>query len=377
LCSAQACRAGEFGFSDDVLFTHEEVSAVEDHPHGGTIWALQIRTGELWALPALGRGSWENVTPLATPDCAEPDGHIALLLGDDLEFGGAPLYLWIGRKQPDGNFAERNGLASGHLYAWASVSGERNPQDWHGTGSARDGVFRSLSVRAPELAGKPDHDRDGYLDDTALRAQALSEGAFMFSRPEDLATNPRNQLQAVFCSTGHGTRFPADDWGTIYLVDVRFEAAGNELRPMATLSILYDADDFGDHGIRCPDNVAWASDGLIYVTEDNATKVHVFGAQSGREASVWTIDPADRERRQRIAEINRSVVLPADARDMRPNDRGTWECSGLIDVSAEFGAADELLLLTSVQAHSIRGGALGGSNELVQGGQLLLLSRKR
>jgi secreted PhoX family phosphatase len=376
LCSAQACRAGEFGFIDDVLFTHEEVSAVEDHPHGGTIWALQIRTGELWALPALGRGSWENVTPLATPDCAQPDGHIALLLGDDLEFGGAPLYLWVGRKQPGGNFAARNGLASGQLYAWASVSGERSPEDWHGTGAAREGVFRPLLVRAPELAGKPDHDRDGYLDDTALRAQAMSTGAFMFSRPEDLATNPRNQTQAVFCSTGHGTRYPADDWGTIYLVAVRFEAAGNELRPTATLSILYDADDFGDHGIRCPDNVAWASDGLIYVTEDNATKVHVFGAQSGREASIWTIDPVNAENRRRIAEIDRSIVLPADARDARSDERGAWECSGLIDVSAEFGAADELLLLTAVQAHSIRGGALGGNDELVQGGQLLLLSRK-
>jgi secreted PhoX family phosphatase len=377
LCSAQGCRAGQFGFIDDVLFTHEEVSAVEDHPHGGTVWALQIRTGELWALPALGRGSWENVTPLATPDCARPDGHIALLLGDDLEFGGAPLYLWIGRKQPGGNFAERNGLASGQLYAWVSASGERNPEDWHGTGAACDGEFLPLLVRAPELDGEPGHDRDGYLDDTTLRAQALTAGAFMFSRPEDLATNPRNELQAVFCSTGHGLRYPADDWGTIYLVDVRFATEGKGLRPTATLSILYDADDIGDHGIRCPDNVAWASDGLIYVTEDNATKVHVFGAQSGREASVWTVDPANFENRQRIAEINRSVVLPADARDVRPDERGTWECSGLIDVSAEFGAADELLLLTSVQAHSIRGGALGGSNELVQGGQLLLLSRKR
>lgn len=376
LCSAQACRAGQFGFIDDVFFTHEEVSAVEDHPHGGSIWALQVRTGELWALPALGRGSWENVTPLATPDCAQPDGHIALLLGDDLEFGGAPLYLWIGRKQPGGNFAERNGLVSGNLYVWSSLSGARNPQDWHGTGTARDGVFLPMLVRDPKFAGEPGYDRDGFLDDTTLRAQALAAGAFMFSRPEDLATNPRNEAQAAFCSTGHGVRYPADDWGTLYLADVRFAVQDSELRPTATLSILYDADDFGDHGIRCPDNVAWASDGLIYVTEDNATKVHEFGAQSGREASIWAIDPANSANRRRVAEINRSVVLPADARDVEPDACGVWECSGLIDVSAEFGVgADELLLLTAVQAHTIRGGSLGGTDELVQGGQLLLLGR--
>jgi hypothetical protein len=37
---------------------------------------------------------------------------------------------------------------------------------------------------------------------------------------------------------------------------------------------------------------------------------------------------------------------------------------------------NELLLLTTVQAHSIRGGSLGDEQDLFQGGQLLLMSRK-
>jgi hypothetical protein len=62
---------------------------------------------------------------------------------------------------------------------------------------------------------------------------------------------------------------------------------------------------------------------------------------------------------------------------VRAQALGTWECSGLLEVSAEFGVrADEQLLITSVQAHTVRGGSLGGSDALVQGGQLIMLSRK-
>jgi len=56
LCSAQAYKPGEFGFVDDILFTHEEVATHEGHPHGGSVWALEVRSGTLWALPELGRG---------------------------------------------------------------------------------------------------------------------------------------------------------------------------------------------------------------------------------------------------------------------------------------------------------------------------------
>ena len=146
-------------------------------------------------------------------------------------------------------------------------------------------------------------------------------------------------MQAVFCSTGHGEAYPADDWGTIYLIDMMFETTDDTLRPSATIRIIHDADDFGDYGVRSPDNVVWASDGMIYVHEDKATKLHPFGSQTGREASTWQIDPRDPSRYRRIAEIDRSVVLPEDARDLSAKERGAWECCGLIDVSAQFGAA--------------------------------------
>ena len=197
----------------------------------------------------------------------------------------------------------------------------------------------------------------------------------MFSRPEDLHTNPSNPSQVALCSCGQGNVYPEDDWGTVYLIDIRIEVADI---PSATgrITILHDTDDFGEAGIRSPDNVAWASDGMIYVQEDNATKINEFSKLTGRETSVWRIDPDHPEDRSVIATIDRSVILPADARDIKADEPNTWESSGILDVSAQFGVDDELLLLTTVQAHTLRGGALGGGRDLFQGGQLLLLSRK-
>ena len=82
--------------------------------------------------------------------------------------------------------------------------------------------------------------------------------------------------------------FPADDWGNVYLIDIRFgpDPAGS-LAAQARVRLFYDSDDMGDRGLRSPDNLVWASNGLIYVQEDRATKRARFGAVSGREASVW------------------------------------------------------------------------------------------
>jgi secreted PhoX family phosphatase len=377
LCSAQGYQRGTFGFSNDLLFTHEEVTSRQNHPHGGSVWALDVHSEILWALPALGRGSWENVTALQTQDRDADDGHVALLLSDDFIYGGAPLYLWVGRKKSSGSFPEMNGLIDGQLYVWVCSNGDRNPEDWHGTGNFREGKFVAIEVRDFDRAGEPGYDRDGYLDDTTLRARAIELGAFMLSRPEDLHTNPANGLQVVLCSTGHGRKFPSDDWGTIYLIDVQLNHEANELRPSATIRILHDADDFGDHGIRSPDNVVWASDGMIYIHEDKATKLNRFGGETGRESSTWRIDPENPNDYEVIALIDRSAVIPTDARDVRAKELGAWECCGLLDVSRQFDAPnDELLLVTAVQAHTIRGGAIGGRDDLVQGGQLILLSRR-
>jgi secreted PhoX family phosphatase len=373
-CSASGWSAGEQGFVDRLLIAHEEVTRTEGHPQGGTIYALDVEGGTLWALPELGRGSWENSAALTTPDGTRSDGHVALLLGDDLEFGRAPLYLWIGQKIPGGNFIERNGLARGQLHVWVADNGDQTPQQWFGSGTEREGRFVSLATRTKD--GKPDETTDtaGYFNDAELRRRAELLGAFMYSRPEDLHTNPRDGTQVVFASTGHGGRFPADDWGNVYLIDISFTSDGGGLAAKARIRLFYDSDEAADRGLRSPDNLVWASDGRIYVQEDRATKRATFGADSGIEASIWALDPTQASAPRRIAVIDRSAV-PRGSTDSKRGEIGAWESSGIIDVTRLLGGTPaEIVLLANVQAHGVTDGPVGGADDLVEASQLLLLS---
>jgi hypothetical protein len=375
-CSAAGYAAGEYGFVDDIYFAPEEISSAEGHPHGGSFWALDVRAGELHALPELGRGSWENLAALDTPDTGRADGHVAMLLADDIQTGRAPLYLFIGQKLPDGDFVARNGLSRGRLHAWVPDSGDQDPGDWHGTGTERSGAFVAIESLVPSRAGEDGHDARGYLDDWMLRSAATDAGAFIFSRPEDLHADPNDGTRVVLASTGLGRVFPEDDWGTLYVVDIEWQIGPDgELGALADLSILYDGDDTGDTGIRSPDSVTWARDGWIYVQEDRSTKRHVFGGESGREASIWRLHPDRPDEPQRIAEIDRSVVLPIGSSDRRKARIGAWETSGILDITHLLATgSDQVTLVSAVQAHTITDGAIGGSKRLVQSGQLILIS---
>ena len=68
--------------------------------------------------------------------------------------------------------------------------------------------------------------------------------------------------------------------------------------------------------------------------------------------------------------------MPAGARDRKQGETGAWESSGIIDLSAVLERKPgELVLLADVQAHGVTDGPIGGAAALVEGGQLLLLSR--
>jgi hypothetical protein len=375
LCSAVSFRAGQAGFVDDIFLTGEET-------YGGTEFALDVATGTLWAVPWMGRAAWESVAALELP--AINDAHVALLIGDDR--GDAPLLLYVGDKQAGGNFLERNGLARGRLYMWVAESGDLSPADWNGTGTTRSGRFVEVVNYDPARAGsassqgEPGFDELGFATQAELDAQKATLGAFNFSRPEDLHGNPAPGQggQAIFASTGRNTALNqgADLWGTTYLVEAKL-SKGRILTGNipADIRIVYDGDDAGlqfaapDFGIRSPDNLVWADDGLVYVQEDRS--VSGFGAVSGEEASIWQLDPKTGAV-TRIAQVDRSAV-PTGQTDGAPLDLGNWETSGVIDVTRDFGLQGERLLFINVQAHSLAGGAIDAEN-LDQGGQYLFLS---
>jgi hypothetical protein len=418
-CSAQYVMAEQFGedlgFADNIFFTGEETD-------GGTEFALNVGTGELWAVPWMGRAAWENVTELNTG----VTDKVALLVGDDR--APAPLLLFVGEKDlsEGAGFLERNGLAQGDLFVWVADNGVTTPEEFNGTGNSLtgsyveiehyredlvfdtdlngDGIFDGAdingdgSITADEVALHIDANGDGVFDGIDVDGDGTFDydsigfatqdyqdflvqevGGFLFSRPEDVATNPEDGTQAVMASTGRGQLYPSDDFGTTYRINTAFDETGVPLS--AALEILYDGDDAGngqfqggDFGLRSPDNVAWADDGNIYIQEDRSTSINEFGGASGEEASIWKLTPETGEL-VRIAQMNRAGVPgePIPQTDSEPNDIGNWESSGILDVSDLFGEAPGNLFIFGVQAHSLEDGVIE-TEGLVQGGQLAFLS---
>jgi len=378
LCSAGYVAAGDAGFVDDALLTGEETG-------GGSEFVLDVMGGKLWAAPAMGRAAWEAAAVLDVPQIN--DTHVAVIIGDDR--GDAPLLLYVGEKDPTGNFLERNGLASGRLYMWVADNGDLSPADWNGTGTSRRGTFVEVVNYYPADAGSADNQGErgfddlGYATQEELDSQKVEIRAFNFSRPEDVHTNPAPGKggQVIFASTGRNTAINQgkDLWGTTYLIDLKINAGRIQTGNVtAEITIVYDGDDAGagqvpgpDYGIRSPDNLVWALDGLAYIQEDRS--IGGFGATSGQETSIWSLNPKD-GKITRVAQVDRTAIPTDGQYDNDPTDLGDWETSGIIDVTDLFGAQGERLLFLNVQAHSLRGGPVDDQN-LVQGGQWLFLSK--
>jgi glycerophosphoryl diester phosphodiesterase len=382
LCSAQYIQANQFGvgrgLADSLFFTGEETD-------GGTEFVVDSATNKMYAVPWMGRAAWENVTEL---DTGTPD-KVALLVGDDR--GGAPLLMYVGTKQAGStDLLERNGLKNGKLYVWAAESGETTPEQFKGTGESRNGAWVAINYYDAAQAGTAldsnnngsiqdqlGYDADGFATQAQQDALAKAVGAFRFSRPEDVSTNPNNGTQAVLASTGRDSLFPSDSWGTTYTIDTTFNADGTPAK--AKVLALYNGDDAGkgkfsgpDFGLRSPDNLEWADDGFIYVHEDRSFSK--FGADSGEEASIWKLDPKTGDL-TRIAQMTRETGTPAGQTNGSPTDIGNWESSGIIDVSKLFGETPGSLFIGNTQAHSLKDGVIEQAG-LVEGGQVYFLSSK-
>ena len=411
-CSSQLVRASEFGLFrarrgivDTVYFTGEEDGSAFN-PVGGGEWALDVRNGDFWQVPAFGRGAWENVCQLDTGD----NHRVAFLLADDsspFDADGdgtneaAPLYLYVGTKQPGGNFLEKNGLSDGQLYVFvADNPSVRTPLDFRGLGAIVNGSWVEIDNQpngTPSNDGSTGFDEYGYPTQSTLWTRAEALGAFGFSRPEDVANFPFWGNYAVLASTGVDTYAVdpvsgdgADTFGTLYAVYTDFRK-GQGLP--CQLRIIYDGDDDPSRGLRSPDNLDWADDGFIYVQEDKAEADTLSGeplfgpgAANSNEAGIVVLDPIF-GRVDRIANINRDVVLdasiadPTNAVDVDAGSAGEWESSGILDVSRLFGEPVGTLFIFNVQAHGIEDQdqfnptSRINDSDLVEGGQLLFLQK--
>jgi hypothetical protein len=402
-CSSQMVVPGEFqkgGVEDKIYFTGEEDGG-NFNPVGGAEWALDVATNELWAVPAMGRGAWENITAVDARD----NDVAAFILADDSspfdadndgEDEAAPLFLFVGEKDksPGAGFLARNGLAEGTLYVLVMKDGSTTPVGFSGTGSKLKAEWVEIdneqNLAEASDDGSTGFDQFGYPTQSTLWTRAEALGAFGFSRPEDVAFNPRKKNEIVLASTGVDTYVGgADTFGTMYTVVTNFKNLA------ASIEIIYDGDDDPTRALRSPDNLDWADDGLIYVQEDEAEEDSLtgeplfgFGAANPKEASIVALNP-NNGKITRVAEVNRGVVYdasidnPTRAFDVDFGSAGEWESSGILDVSTLFGEKGGTLFLFDVQAHGIEDQTTVGSDpnvdslitddNLVEGGQLLFL----
>jgi 2',3'-cyclic-nucleotide 2'-phosphodiesterase (5'-nucleotidase family) len=393
-CSSVLVESHQFGegrgLEDTIYFAGEETGGGSSLVSGNE-WALDAQTGELWAVPAMGRGAWENVTEIDTGTAT----HVAFILADDTapydadgdgENEAAPLYLYVGEKNPDGDFLARNGLENGKLYVWAADGGAADPRDFNTEGTVGGTWVEIDNSQKLDLAsedGSTGYDAYGYPTQANLWTQAEALGAFGFSRPEDVATNPADGSEVVLASTGRDGEFDgADQVGTIYSIKTDFSDIDN---PTSSATILYDGDADPDQTLRSPDNLDWADDGLIYIQEDRAADgLFGEGAANRADAGIVRLNPATGEV-IRVAEMQQDVTLGGVDENVAASGRqdvGNWESSGILDVSTLFGEAPGTLFLYDVQAHSLDDQDRFGNSalprltdgDLKEGGQLGFLA---
>ena len=391
-CSANYEAANRFGigrgFVNGTYLTGEEVFG----SGGGAFYALDTANSDLYEVKAFGKGTWESATQIDTGST----NTVAVLLFDDAK---APLYLWVGQKTA-GGYLERNGLAeaNGSLYTFVpnalaetGVDATAGPDSDDLKALALGAALVGSWVRIDKTVGTSYAD----LTDTQLRERAVALGALQLSRIEDGEVNPLNGQLAAFVSTGTKDFTNGDLYGNVYTLDFAsaFAANGNLSTSRAsTLKIIYDADRLSDPrtGLRNPDNMTWSHDGSLYLQEDRAngggTDVAAgnFGTQ---EASIWRLNPSGRVDpvtgvpSERWAQIDRTAVPSAYGQSQAAytgtdtNGVGNWESSGIIDVSAIYGAAAGSYFLANVQAHSLGGGNIIGASYLAEGGSIDLIQQ--
>lgn len=370
-CSSVLIPARRFensrGLEDSLYFTGEETS-------DGALWALDPTTNSLWHVPDLGRGSYENVAQIDTGTATD----VAFIMCDDS--GGAPLYLYIGQKDPSGDLLSRNGLRGGKMYVLVSDTGETSASTFNGHGSSLQATWVEIdNSRVIANSGSSGYDKFGYPSQSNHFSQANALSAFQFARLEDVSVNPLSGNEVVFVTTGTGG---SDRYGTIEILRTNLTDIFN---PTASLHILYDGDADPARTLRSPDNVEWSADGKIYAQEDKATSS--FASTNTDEAGIVQLDPSTPGVVNRLADMDRSVVLdgsiatPTAAVDRLVGNIGAWESSGIVDVSKWFYEEPGYIFFFTVQAHGITSQtSYNPSSKIVtsnlrEGGQLVVMRK--
>jgi hypothetical protein len=339
LCSADLPEISAFydsltglGTQSRIFMSGEEVGA-EGRVFGHI--ATEASKGTSYELPSLGKFSWENA--VANPF----SGAKTVVLGTDDTTPGQ-VYVYVGDKTGTGSDVQKAGLAGGSLYG-IKVSGpadESRTTGFDGVAANRDSVgFTTFN-----------HGDVSGISGAALQASGEANGVTEFLRPEDIAWNPTNGLEAFFVTTDRfdtGSTAGASRLWSLTFADSTYTNG--------TLRMLIEGTGGSDGQMF--DNITVTADGRVIIQEDPGSNPYL--------AKIWSYDIVGNALTQ-VAGFDGAVF--AGARPLTIDE----ESSGVIDISSIMGDGYQYFLFDA-QVHTSAGlGSLAG--ELVENGQLLVLT---
>ena len=323
-----------------------------EETENGRAWATIAtgpNAGQIWELPRMGRGPWENV--VASPH--SKDRTIVVVLDDGNmsteakpENGPCELFIYIGTKQETGNEIERAGLTNGKLYgvrlpkSGGYITEESND---FGLGDAASGYAPTSRFELVELGAAGDVTGMAQLD---IEKDAIAKNVLRMMRIEDGAWDPRvaNKNNFYFVTTASIT-------ANSRLWNLKFDDLDAPEKGGTLTALLR-----GSEGQRMLDNMCIDLQGRILLQEDpgNApriARVWLYGIDSKAFVEVAYHNPVFFEPMFGLPQY-----LTSDE-----------ESSGIIDASTVLGDG---WFLAVVQAHR----SISTSEpELVEDGQLLAL----
>jgi hypothetical protein len=373
----------ENGFERELLFTNEEArdivlrQADSWHQPGvqlsepgaeqaGVVVAYDPKSGQYRSIYGMGRHNHEN--SVGVPGY----GYPVVLSGDDtFDAPASQLYLY---KAASGDAVWND---EGKLYAFVSNNPAVNDYGDLTTASPSvTGHFIEVprAIATGKIDGREVTSADfGYPRPTdpdpfpSQRTAAMPDGpqwvlehwsnlnnVFQFIRIEDMAYDRTNGKTVYFADTGEPrakpnprtTRLLRDTTGGgPYMNGRLFKLVLNSSDPLATatLSILPGAnfDDLGYNNPAAPhqpDNVESTPTGLFFQEDPGSHNAQPL-LPTATNARIWRYDLATRV----------STVVAEVDQSMSPvGNKGTWESSGIVDVSSVFGPG---AFLVDVQAH--------------------------
>lgn len=407
----------EHGFSRDILFTNEEATDFVFRAGQGPEWMQPIpagtpnaeQTGVVVAYdvtsgarkPIYGMGRLNHENSVAIPGLDE----ILVLTGDDT-FTTNPAQSQIyGYTAADADAVWND---QGSLWGFRAKDW-RTYNDYYdfepGGGDDIEGEFVQIS----DTAAKGDQ--------TALEQASDALGVFEFVRVEDMAYDRRDPSVVYIADSGranaaNGTGVSYDAEGNRVATPASFASRNGRIwkmvldeddpRQVKSLSILIEGDDIllanedpaaSLAAIHQPDNLETTRDSLL-ITEDPSS-ANQYPIATGNTARVWwyhlsgskkgTMEVAfkvDQSADQGLTDRDPTTRTPPEA--VPPGfglgAAGSWEASGIIDVSKWFGSG---WFLIDVQAHTLWVDVAPGPDVVApagpdwtykrEGGQLLLV----